>query len=111
MVAVFSKTVTVSPSSTVVEAIAVEDSPRLLRLKKVTVVFPVGTENNLSVVILYGNMQVVPDSGSIVGDGVAVPVSANFEFSTSEGLKIKATNADTANSHACVVVLECEEVT
>ena len=68
-----------------------------LRLKKVKVHFPTGTQGLLKVRFLYGNTAIVPESGWITGDNYTFETEEEYEFDAGSPVTIEYINEDTAD--------------
>jgi len=81
-------------------------SARNFTLRKVTFVFPTGSNFLLQVRIMWGDDFVIPDKGYIVGDGNVIPVSADIKYQGGQAIIVWYNNTDTANSHKCLIIFE-----
>ncbi len=92
------------------ETILTVPDGRAFRLRSVTVAFPVGVEGNLKVRIMSGPFAVVPTEGYLQGDGVAIRVAADHEYSAGSTVDVEYVNSDTVNEHTVYIVLEGDMV-
>jgi len=77
-----------------------------LKIKRVTVHFPAGSQYYLQIALLRGAEQVVPDGGYIVGDDNQITIECDKEYQSGEDVKVWYNNTDAANDHSCYVLIE-----
>ncbi|RLG35749.1 MAG: hypothetical protein DRN91_09105 [Candidatus Alkanophagales archaeon] len=81
---------------------------RKFKLRKVTFVFPAGSGFQLQLYVKRGEEKVVPSEGYIVGDNSVVSIECEVEFESESSVVVHYKNADSANAHSALVVLEGE---
>jgi len=104
------KQFTVSASTTSTETIYTVTAGKKLKLNKVEIWFPPGSESELRVTILHGVSRVVPEEGYVVGDGETFTFKTNVVYGSQEEVKALLTNTSTTASHMVQITLEGEEV-
>jgi len=85
------------PGAHSVEVPEYEPRGHPLRLKKVKVHFPSGTQGLLKVRFLYGNTAIVPEKGWITGDNSTFEAEEEFTFDAGSPVTIEYINEDTAD--------------
>ncbi|RLI15052.1 hypothetical protein DRO49_05685 [Candidatus Bathyarchaeota archaeon] len=103
------KQFTVSASTTSTETIYTVTAGKKLKLNKVKIWFPSGTNSELRVVILHGVERVVPEEGYLVGDGEEYSLPCQVEYGSQEEVKALLTNTSTTDSRTVQITLEGEE--
>ena len=81
---------------------------RKFKLEKVTFVFPSGSGFQLQLYVKRGEEKVVPNEGYVVGDNSTITIECEVEFESESSVVVHYKNADSANAHSALVVLEGE---
>jgi hypothetical protein len=103
-----SVTINAAPGSSGVENIPVEPEGRPLMLRKARIYFPAGTEGKLKIRILYGNMQIIPESGWAQGDSNEFVSEKTWRFDAGTPLAIEYLNEDTTYAKTAYVTITYE---
>ena len=77
-----------------------------LKIKRVHIHFPAGSQYYLQIALLRGAEQVLPTGGYFVGDDNVYVVECNLEYESGEDVKVWYSNTDAANDHSCYVLVE-----
>ena len=77
-----------------------------LKIKRVTIIFPKGTEGMLNVAIKNGPWNVYPDQGYFNGDDTQITVETEKVWGSGEKVTIWAQNLDSTESHTFSYVIE-----
>ena len=101
---------TVAPNSSGTIDVAVAPPGKKLQLARTVVVFPAGTEGELQIQILYGNMPVIPDSGFITGDDVKLEFNIQVIYDAGTPVRIYYRNLNANYSKTAYIYLEVVEV-
>jgi len=83
---------------------------RKLKLKRTQVFFPAGSEGKLQIVIKYGEMSIIPDSGYFAGDDMTFTSLKEFEFDSGSPLRIWYNNTDATYSKTCYLAFTFEVI-
>ena len=83
---------------------------RKMRLREVKVFFPSGSNMYLSLKILRGEEQIVPDGGSLVGDNVVIPVPCDDVIESGQPVIVQYSNSDAANPHTALILFVAEVI-
>jgi len=103
------KQFTVSASTTSTETIYTVTAGKKLKLNKVKIWFPSGTNSELQVTILHGVEKVAPEEGYLVGDNKEYSLPCQVEYGSQEEVKALLTNTSATDSHTVQITLEGEE--
>jgi len=77
---------------------------RVLKLKKVKVKFADDCDYSLSLALLYGNVQIAPTYGKIIGDDEEIEVAVDWEFQSNTFVKLWYENTAATKVHATVTL-------
>ena len=100
--------VSVSPSSTRVTTLYTVPDAKVLKLKKIELHFPSGVSFDLTFVLLYGNMQVYPATGSVTGSDTPHVNEIDVTYFSGDQVKCRVTNSNTTETLRVVGTLEGE---
>ncbi|MHC1600509.1 MAG: hypothetical protein ACXQS5_06805 [Candidatus Methanospirareceae archaeon] len=106
----FTLKLTVSPGDSGTYDLTLVPKGRKLTLKRTQVYFPVGTEGELEIKILYGNMTIIPDSGVLTGDDMTYTSLKEFEFDSGSPVRIWYRNTNATYSKTCYLSFTFEVV-
>ena len=100
------KQFTVSAGATSTQTIYTVTAGHQLKLNKVEIWFPPGSESELKVMILHGVSRVVPEEGYVVGDGELFSYRTNVVYGSQEEVKALLTNTSSTTSHDVQITIE-----
>jgi len=103
------KTLIVSPGSFGEEIIYRVPDGFKAKVKSCVIGFPVGTNFELAIKAVFGNIAIIPNQGEIRGDGMVIPIEAEFTLNSGEAFKIQYKN-DNSTSIRIAFVLAIFEV-
>ena len=99
---------TVSPSTSGSISVTTVPSGRKLKLTRVQVHFPSGTEGKLLVRVMKGIFSAVPRTGYIAGDDTTVTVESDVVYESGSEVKVEYSNQDDTYSKSCFILIEGE---
>jgi len=74
------------------------------KVKSCVIGFPVGTNFELAIKAIFGNVSIVPNQGEIRGDGMVIPIEAEFTLNSGESFKIQYKNDNTTSNRIAFVL-------
>ena len=102
----YGHTVTASAGDTEEYSLLTVTAAKKLKIKRVHIHFPAGSQYYLQIALMRGAMQVLPTSGYFVGDDNVYVVECNLEYESGEDVKVWYNNTDAANDHSCYILIE-----
>ncbi len=104
-----SKRIEVSPNTVTEQIIYTVTPGKTLKLTKIHIYFPVGTNGELKAQILRGAEIVVPEEGFVVGDDQIFSFDTNILYGSEEQVKALLQNTNTVEARETQIILEGEE--
>jgi len=97
-----------SPGAEDFVSIATVPAGRILRLKRIQVFFPTGNADELHVAFYYGDLQVFPDEGDLVGDDVKYDKQVDVRYFSQDPIRVWYKNDNTTYERIADIVVEGE---
>jgi len=81
---------------------------RIFHIKRIEVFFPTGVSDELEISFWYGNLQVFPNEGVLVGDNIKYDKQVDLRYYSGDPVKVRYRNLNTDFERVCDIVLEGE---
>jgi len=101
-----SAVITRAASTTTRETIYIVPGGQKLRVTKLIVHFPSGSNFELEIALYRGEFQAVPRSGTIRGDDAVIEVTSKYDFDSDSNVRIYGKNNSATTTHQALVTVE-----
>jgi len=81
---------------------------KIFHITRIEVFFPTGVSDELEISIWYGNLQVYPNEGALVGDNIKYDKQVDLRYYSGDPVKVYYRNLNTTYERICDIVLEGE---